>query len=126
MVDFSKYGYSDFGGPKLAIFKNSIVVCLVNNNYYGKNGGYFFISYPQSIDKNLESTNILKVSDLISIENNIFLLKFKMKLLKIPNNFTFISALSLRELKEGEEIEYDDSIIIAKYWKNEGNFFFIV
>ena len=123
MLGFFNYGYSDFRGPRLALFKNTIVVCLVNNNYYGKNGGYFFVGYPQSIDKNLETTNILKVSDLISIENNIFLLKLKIKFLKIPKNFTFINAFNLRELKEGDEIEYDDSIIISKYRKNEGNFF---
>ena len=125
MFDFLNYGYSDFGGPRLALFKNSIVVCLVSNNFFGKNSGYFFISYPQTIDINLKTTTILRVSDLISIENNIFLLNFKIKFLQIPKNFTFISSLNSRELKEGDELEYDDSIIISKYRKNEGNFFLI-
>lgn len=120
MFNFEDIGFNSLTHPRLAMFKDSILVCLSirykNNN---QNTGFFFIGYPNSIDTTLTNSNTIKIKDLISIENNIFSLNLKFKILEIPNDLIIVNSLDSKEIKEDDDFELDDELIIIQYRINK-------
>ena len=120
MKGFDYIGYNYFLNPRIAIFRDSMAVCL--SAYYNNDhrAGYFFINYPHSSDINLSSNNQkIKIKDLISIENNLFSLNLKFKVLKVPKDFVFIN-LNEKEIKEYDILELDDELSLRQYRIKEG------
>ena len=109
------YG-SGFTQPRLAMFGNTFLICLSAKVSSQQTTGYFFINYPQPVNTHLiKDTNIIKISDLIFMENNLFLLKLKLKLLKIPKDFIFINLLELNEVNETKELDFNDTLKLKQY-----------
>lgn len=120
MKGYDYIGYNYLSNPRLSMFRNSMIVCL--SAYYNNEhrGGYFFINYPNSIDINLTSDNkIIKIKDLISIENNLFSLNLKFKVINIPKDFIFIN-LNGTEIKKDDILELNDELILRQYRIKEG------
>ena len=120
MKGYNNIGYNYFLNPRLSTFRESMVICLstfYNNNY---RAGYFFINYPNSISINLTSYNtIIKIKDLISIENNLFSLNLKFKVLNVPKDFIFINS-NRTEIKENDILELNDELVLRQYRIREG------
>ena len=119
MEGLSLFGYSNFINPRLALFRNSIVVCITTLFDYNRRSGFFFIGYPTSKDVELTSNRII-IKDLISIKNNLFILDLKFKILKIPKDFIFLSKINNQEIKENENLNEDDELILRQYRIREG------
>ena len=120
MKGYDYIGYNYLLNPRLTMFRESMVVCL--SVYYNNDhrAGYFFINYPNSTDINLTSDNkIIKIKDLISIENNLFSLDLKFKVLNVPKDFIFIN-LNDTEIKENDILELKDELILRQYRIKEG------
>ena len=120
MKEYDYIGYNYFSQPRLSMFRESMVVCL--SAYYGgeQRGGYFFINYPNSKDININSNNaIIKINELISIENNLFSLDLKFKVLNIPKDFIFLNS-NETEIKEEDILEINDELILRQYRIKEG------
>lgn len=107
--------------PRLAIFKNSIVVCLSDS--YPNNGevGFFFIGYPESNDIFITKNDNIKINDIISIRNNIFSLGLNIKIITIPQDFIFTSSLAetKEEIKAGDYLVQYDELIFRQYIKKK-------
>ena len=117
----SNFYDSGFTQPRLSVFRNTFLICLSANVLSQQTTGYFFINYPQSVDTHLtKDNNIIKISELISMENNLFLLKLKLKLLKIPKDFIFINLLELKEVNETKELDFNDALKLKQYRIDEG------
>ena len=115
MRGFDYIGYNYFLNPRLSMFRESMVVCL--SSYYNNDhrAGFFFINYPNSKDINVSPNNrIIEIKDLISIENNLFSLNLKFKVLNVPQDFIFIN-LNETEIKEGDILELNDILILRQY-----------
>ena len=120
MKGYSNMGYNYFLNPRLSKFRESMVVCL--STYYNNahRAGYFFINYPNSININLASHNtIIKIKDLISLENNLFSLDLKFKVLNVPKDLIFIN-LNKTEIKANDILELNDELILRQYRIKEG------
>ena len=120
MRGYNNIGYNYFLNPRLSKFRESMVVCL--STYYNDahRAGYFFINYPNSININLTSHNtIIKIKDLISLENNLFSLDLKFKVLNVPKDFIFIN-LNKTEIKENDILELNDELALRQYRIKEG------
>ena len=108
MRGYNYRGYNYFLQPRLSMFRDSMVVCLSTFYNNAHRAGYFFINYPNSIDINLTSSNsIIKIKDLISIDNNLFSLDLKLKVLNVPKDLIFIN-LNGTEIKECDILELND------------------
>ena len=125
MKEFSRYRFNSLGNPRLAKFRDTLAICLkaVYNNDK-ETTGYLFLNYPNSKDVDLKETNTIKIKDLISIENNIFNLNLKFRVLEIPKDFIFISKINFQEIQEGDILEIDDELILKQYRMNEGPYLF--
>ena len=120
MKGYDYIGYNYLLNPRISIFRESMVVCL--SAYYNGDhrAGYFFINYPNSSDIILTSNNqIIKIKDLISMENNLFSLEMKFKVLKVPKDFIFIN-LNEKEIKEDDILELNDELKLRQYRIKEG------
>ena len=82
------------------------------------------MNYPNSKDLTLYGNSIL-VKDLINMENTIYNLDLKLKILEIPINFVFIkqniSSSNYIELKAGDILELDDEIFLRQYRIKQGS-----
>ena len=120
MRGYNYRGYNYFLNPRLSMFRDSMVVCLSTFYNNAHRAGYFFINYPSSIDINLTSDNtIIKIKDLISINNNLFSLDLKFKVLNVPKDFIFIN-LNGTEIKENDILELNDELVLRQYRIKEG------
>ena len=115
MLSFDNIGFNSFNHPRLAMFRDSILVCLSTSYNNKQTTGFFFIGYPNSKYITLTNNNIIKINDLISIENNIFSLNLKFKILEIPKDFIFINLLDSKEIKEEDELGLFDLLILKQY-----------
>ena len=81
-------GFSQFQYSKISLLKQSFVICssAIKNT---RRPGYFFINYPNSTDIILNKNNIV-INDLIKLENKLFSIELKFKILNIPQNFKLI------------------------------------
>ena len=113
--------------PFIVMIKNSFIICLAeydNNNR--PLSGYFYLNNPNSNDLTLSGNTIL-VKDLINLENNIFTLNLKFKIIEIPGNFILISTnntSNYTELKSGDILEPDTKIILSQYIIKNGPYIF--
>ena len=115
MRGYNYRGYNYFLQPRLSMFRDSMVVCLSTFYNNAHRAGYFFINYPNSIDINLTSSNtIIKIKDLISIDNNLFSLDLKLKVLNVPKDLIFIN-LNGTEIKESDILELNDELVLRQY-----------
>ena len=107
--------------PRLAIFRNSIVVCLSASILNEDKVGFFFIGYPESNDIFITKNENIKINDIISIRNNIFSLGLNIKILKIPEDFIFSSSLAeiKGEIKTGDYLVQYDELIFRQYKKKK-------
>ena len=88
---------------RIAMLKNSFVFCTSATKNGVHRGGYFMINFPNSTDINLASNTIL-INNLITLENKLFSINIKFKVLSIPNNFIFISKNKLNSIKVNDEL----------------------
>ena len=111
--------FKNFKQSRISLLKNSFVFC----NSAEKNGvrrpGYFIINYPNSKDGKLETDRIL-VNNWITLENKLFLVNLKFKILDIPKDFKLVSKSQSKEISNNEEYESDDEIILKQYRIKEG------
>jgi len=121
MKGFNDYGFNYFSNPRIAMFRDSLLICLKTIYNNKETTGFLFLNYPTSKDIILEENNI-KIKDLVSIENNIFSLNLKFRILQIPKDFIIISKLKSQEIKEDEDLEIDDELILRQYRINEGTY----
>ena len=103
--------------PYITIIRNSLLICL--STYDNKpTTGYLFLNYANAKDLTLIGNSIM-VKDLIYMENRIYNLDLKIKIIEIPNNFIFAyknSSLSnYTEIKTGDILELDTEIILRQY-----------
>ena len=120
MNNFKENGFNWFTQPRLAVFKDTLVVCISTNynNQPKQSTGYFFLNYPNSKDINISgNTNKIKIKDLISIENNLFSLILKLRPIQIPQDFILRNSNS-QNIKEGVLLDINDEIKIIQYRKN--------
>ena len=61
----------------------------------------------------------IAVTDLIYLENKLFSLKMKLKVLFIPSDFIFISTLKSAVVEVNEEYDEDDIFILRQYKTNQ-------
>ena len=119
--------YKSYMNPYLNLIKNSVLISLTTTNYDQESiTGYFFLNYPNSKDLTLNANSFL-VKDLINMENTIYNLDLKLKILEIPNNFIFIKqniSSNYIEIKEEDILELNDKIILRQYKKKEGSAIF--
>ena len=120
MKGFDYAGYNYLLNPRISMFRESFVICLSTYYNNGQRAGYFFINYPNSNDFNLSSNNaIIKIKDLVSIENNLFSFDLKFKVLNVPKDFIFIN-LNGTVIKEGDILELNDELILRQFRIKKG------
>ena len=111
-------GFDNFLNPKISLLKNSFVICASGKKNIQR-PGYFIINYPNSNDITLDKSNIV-IKDLIKLENKLFSIALKLKVLNIPKDFKLISKLNSLEIKNNEEFDLNDELILRQYRVNEG------
>ena len=113
-------GFSQFQYSKISLLKQSFVICssAIKNT---RRPGYFFINYPNSTDIILNKNNIV-INDLIKLENKLFSIELKFKILNIPHDFKLISKSNSLEVNNNDEFELNDELILRQYRVNEGPF----
>ena len=117
---FNNNGFSSFFYPRISILKQSFVFCSSSvNDDDIRRTGYFFINYPNSTDINLDKNNII-IKDLINLENKLFSINLKFKVLSIPDDFKLISKSNSLEINNNDELELSDELILRQYKINEG------
>ena len=89
--NFPKYQFN-FLNPRLAMFRNSITICVSN---YNNRVGFIFIGYPYYMDKTVTDNSNIKIRDLARIDNNIFFYELQVILLNIPDDFIFTNDLGV-------------------------------
>ena len=110
-----------FYRARISILKDSFVVLFSALMENKRKPGYFIANYPNSTDINLVQSNIL-VKKLISLENPIFNIKLKLRILRIPKEFIFINKLNSKIINENDELELNDEIILRQYRVNTGSY----
>ena len=118
---YNNNGFNDICQPRLAMFRNSFVVCAAATKNGLHIGNYFFINFPNSTDITL-SSNIIKLQNLISIENNLFSLKKKFKVISIPKDFIFINTLNSLEIKNNDVLDISNELKLKQYRIREGTY----
>jgi hypothetical protein len=96
-----------FSNPRISLLKNSFLVCLsgIQNNV--RKPGYFILNYPNSTDISLieYKTDIIVLKDLVKIDNILFSLDLKVKILNIPKDVVLVNNRDFQEIKNGDEFE---------------------
>ena len=110
----TKLGFSGFIHPRISMFKNSLVLCISTFYEGTQRAGYSFFNFPNSKDFVL-TDNKISFKDNLFIENNLFSLNLKYKILEIPNDFKLIDSNTLKEIKENEELEINNEILLKQY-----------
>ena len=106
---------------RITMLKNSLVFCASATKNEVHRGGYFMLNFPNSTDINLESNTIL-IENLITLENKLFSVNIKFKVLSIPSDFIIISKNKLNSIKVNDELEQDDQLTLRQFRINEGSF----
>ena len=116
---FNENGFRNLKQSRISFLKNSFVFCAsaIKNNI--RRPGFFIINYPNSIDGNLETDRIL-INKWIKLENKLFLINAKLKIINIPKDFKLISKTESIEIIEDGEYELNDELILKQYRINEG------
>lgn len=114
--------YSKLMNPRLEKFIESLVVCLSvnkNDNSNEWNPAYFFIGYEKYNYSEFNTNDNIKISDLTSIENNIYS-RIHIKIISIPEDFIFTNYLNdeKSEIKPGVYLDIKDELIFIQYKKN--------
>ena len=118
---FNNNGFDYICQPRLAMFRNSFVVCAAATKNGLHRGNYFFINFPNSTDITL-SSNIIRLQNLISIENNLFSLNKKFKVISIPKDFIFINTLNSLEIKNNDVLDISNELKLKQYRIREGTY----
>ena len=111
--------YYSFWQSRINLLKNSFIVSLSALKNEIRYPGYFIINYPNSTDFNLEKKNI-EINKCISLENKIYSVILKFKVLSIPKDFKIISKSNSSEVNNNDEFEVNDELILRQYRVNEG------
>ena len=121
---FNKFDiyYSKLMNPRLEKFIESLVVCLSvnkNDNSNEWNPAYFFIGYEKYNYSEFNTNDNIKISDLTSIENNIYS-RIHIKIISIPEDFIFTNYLNdeKSQIKPGIYLDIKDELIFKQYKKN--------
>ena len=76
---------------RINMLKNSFLISAGAGNGVVYRPSFFLVNYPNSKDIQLtEKNNIIIIKDIISLENRLFNLELKFKVLNIPKDFIFI------------------------------------
>ena len=117
-------GFNGFLQARINMLKNSFLISAGAGNGVVFRPSFFLVNYPNSKDIQLtEKNNIIIIKDLIHLDNCLFDLQLKFKILQIPKDFIFIK-LNSEEIKENEELELSDQLRLRKYRINEGSYIF--
>ena len=111
-------GFTSLMHPKISLLKQSFVICASAVKDHRK-PGYFIINYPNSTDIILNNSNIV-IKDLIRLENKLFSIELKFKILSIPRNFKLIRKSNSLEVKNNDALVLNDELILRQYRVNEG------
>lgn len=100
---------------RLSTFKSSFILCFGVQNI--NKVGFFFIGYPNTIDINITDNNNIKVSDILSIENNIFSFGLHIIILSIPDDFIFTNYFIEEsiKIKPGTYLDIYDQLVFKQY-----------
>ena len=110
--------YYSLWQSRINLLKNSFIVSLSALKNEIRYPVYFIINYPNSIDLNLDKSNIM-INKLIYLENKMYSVNLKFKVLSIPSNFIIINKSNI-EIKNNDELEYNDELILRQYRINGG------
>ena len=123
LVRIYKMNSADFKGfiflvqPRLLFHENYILVCLLaldeNSDY---RTGYFFVNFLKSFSVDL-SSNVTNIEDLVSMENNLYSLNLKIKILDILSDFIFINS-KYQKINVEDELDETDKLILRQYRKD--------
>ena len=114
-------GFANLWQARINMIKNSFVVTLSGDINNVRKPGYFFINFPNSTDITVTNTNNIKVQNLLSLENPLFTLDLKFKVLIIPNDLIYINTLTNSKIEENEEIEKNAELKLIQYRINQGS-----
>ena len=107
--------HNDFFQARIEMMKNSILVCTSTvPGSWQRKPGYFFINFPNSTDTTLRSNKII-INNLIKIENKLFDLEPKFKVLSIPSNFIFVNKLNSIINERNNILDKNDELILRQY-----------
>ena len=106
---------------RINTLRNSYIITMSAENEKKRKPGYSIINYPNSTDINLSSSNIV-IGNLISLENKLFSLKLKFKILDIPKDFIFYNKLNSRQINNNDELELNDELILRQFRIKEGQY----
>jgi len=119
---FDKNPYPLYKNVRLGLFRNALVVSFLvsknNNSYWFPS--FFFIGNEKYNYTEINNNNNIKISKLISIENNIYS-RAHIKIISIPENFEFTNFYTddeKSEIKPGTYLDIQDEIVFKKYKKN--------
>ena len=112
-------GCNTFWQSRINLLKNSFIVSVSALKNEIRFPGYFIINYPNSTDINLDKSNIV-INKLISLENKLYSVILKFKVLSIPKDFKIVSKSKSLEINNNEEFELNDELILRQYRVNEG------
>ena len=112
-------GFRNIKQSRISFMKNSFVFCASAEKNNIQRPGYFILNYPNSKDGNLETDRIL-INKWITLENKLFLINAKFKIIDIPTDFKLLSKYELKEIVKDGEYELNDELILKQYRINEG------
>ena len=115
---FISDGYQSIERTRLAKTLDSFIVCLSARKNDFQRPGFFVMNFPNAKNVTLENTNIA-LADLIYLENKLFSLKMKLKVLFIPSGFIFYSKLKATVVEINEEYDEEDIFILRQYKINQ-------
>ena len=124
MLNYENIGFNSFTQPRLAAFRGTYMVGISTkyNHQEKQSTGFLFLNYPKSKDIKIDKlNNKIKINELISIENNIFSLNLKFKILKIPDDFIFLNSKS-EIIEDNDLLDLEDELEIKQYRINGGPF----
>ena len=114
MLNYENIGFNSFTQPRLAAFRGTYMVGISTkyNHQEKQSTGFLFLNYPKSKDIKIDKlNNKIKINELISIENNIFSLNLKFKILKIPDDFIFLNSKS-EIIEDNDLLDLEDELEI--------------
>ena len=118
---YNNNGFNGICQTRIAMFRNSFLICASAGKNDLHSGRYFFINFPNSTDIYLTSDTI-KLQNLISIENNLFSLNRKFKVLDIPKDFIFIDTLNSQIIQKNNIIDINHELKLRQYRIREGTY----
>ena len=119
MINLNNFNELDL--PTITMLKNSFVICLSATRNQVHRPGYFMINFPNSINILLNGDTI-EVKKLISIENKLFSIFVKFKVLSIPTDFEIINTLNFLKIKINDELDENAILKLRRYRVNGGEY----